>query len=408
MYTNIHFSKATQPLVAIAGHIGVGHSYSANGIVQEDSHGFAVLSYLLAQALDIDITITKASFNHNNTEVTIHTKNGAAGVACLDEGFTPWEVEFICKNIAGVKSYAPQSLAQQLFGRITGHGVHKSACVLCEAVSKAILNSFKDNCSEHFLYAKDDQQNSTGCFLGAIMDFGTIPVACLLTINASVNGTGPNEDTEGNIGLGNKYDIMQQLNMLDIPTIILESKQYTSAVGDKLDKTHFCVRWDQEHDNPVVAECLAEAAKELNYPVLTFDHAYPRHQNQLEKFGNLLADKLTILAQDFGKAQKSSEKIIIAEQIATIAAKDLGGAIFMSNTINNIVGNGGLYPGTAAVLSLAVSKDYIQHWKIPFAEQEEIVAAAEITTLAVKLIYNNYKAAKEVCLLKSIKIPLTN
>ena len=78
-----------------------------------------------------------------------------------------------------------------------------------------------------------------------------------------------------------------------------------------------------------------------------------------------VAAKIVECGNNLAKAKTAVEKNLIAAQLAMIVKHDLGGVTFMSNEVNNIVDNGGLLPGTAAVLSSAVTSEYAAHNQIP-------------------------------------------
>jgi hypothetical protein len=54
-----------------------------------------------------------------------------------------------------------------------------------------------------------------------------------------------------------------------------------------------------------------------------------------------------------------------------------------------------MIPGTAAVLSLLVSRSYYEHWKIPLFEPDDAERASNIVALAIEKIAGDYEAALE-------------
>ncbi len=72
-----------------------------------------------------------------------------------------------------------------------------------------------------------------------MLDFDTTPVALMATVNATAGGLGPNEDLEGNIGLGAKGKMMKELGLNSAPGIVVESKAYIPSKGDQLQESTF-------------------------------------------------------------------------------------------------------------------------------------------------------------------------
>lgn len=93
------------------------------------------------------------------------------------------------------------------------------------------------------------------------MQINGLDVSTILTINSCTGGIGPNEDTEGNVPIGNKGVLMRQLGMDTLPTIIIEAKAYVPSWAKYIDDTTLVVRANNLHDNTVVGNCLVKAAK---------------------------------------------------------------------------------------------------------------------------------------------------
>lgn len=370
--------------------------YSHSGYVQEDSGGFAILAGLLAKTLQVDVAMESVTLNELGTQVTVRTKNGGKGVARFDKGFTPWEARLM-QQLAGMKSCAPQTLAQQVLGRISGQGSNQAATVLCEAIAKAIMNSLYQANPACFLFEPDDQPDSSGCFLGTVLDFGEIPVACLLTLNSCKNGIGPNEDTEGNVLTGAKGQLMKALGMDQVPCIVLEGKSYIPEMSGHLEEVQFFIRWNDDYDNVVVAECLQRAALSLGYEVQASGQAYPRGTGELARFTRQIGKEIAQLGESFALATRAHEKIRLAALLADKVRADLGGAVFMSDALNNLVGNGGLWPGSGAVLGLIVPESYIQYWKIPAMIDADIDNGVQILSRAIPLLWQRRKEAYAMC-----------
>lgn len=71
-------------------------------------------------------------------------------------------------------------------------------------------------------------------------------------------------------------------------------------------------------------------------------------------------------------AETSTDKVSIIADIAKLISEDAGGISFMSNELNDVVRSAGIVPNTAAIISLIVPKDYINYWKIPILDSEDI------------------------------------
>lgn len=360
----IAFSNEPTGLAGLAGHIGVGHVHSHSGFVQEDGAGFAVVTKILNEAAPVDLKIAEVSVTSVNDCITVFLKGGGAGAASARGGVTPSEVALM-HNAVGKDGICPQTLATAIFGRVNGQGVMEAPSAFMTALSIAVINTFKKNFPERFLYFPEETPMSAGCFLGTVLQIDEMPVSTILTVNAGKGGIGPNEDTEGNVPIGNKGRLMQRLGLERLPTVIVESKAYVPLWEKSIHKTTLIVRANEIHDNSVVAECLIKAAEKLGYPVFQPRHPYPRKIGSLADATVEIANKIVSLGHKLGKAKSSGQKNLIAADLAKLIKHDLGGVTFMSNEVNDVFDNGGLLPGTAAVLSSAVSSEYASRYKIP-------------------------------------------
>jgi hypothetical protein len=208
--------------------------------------------------------------------------------------------------------------------------------------------------------------------LGTVLQVGDIAVSTMLTVNAGQQGIGPNEDTEGNVPIGNKGRLMRHLGMNFLPTIIVEAKSYVPFWKEIIHETTLIVRANETYDNTIVSECLVEAAKTLDYPVFQPKEPYPRRMGLLFQATGKVAGQIVALGNELSNAKTAGNKNRIAAQLAKIIKQDLGGVTFMSDDVNDIVGDGGLLPGTAAVLSSAVASSYASHYQIPVLCEKDI------------------------------------
>ncbi len=397
----VAFSKHKHGKVGLAGHIGVSHVNSHSGFVQEDGAGFSVVASVLNAAASIDLRISHIDANLKNNSVNIRLNSGGKGVAFAHSGITPAE-KSLMKNAVGKSAVWPQTLATEIFGRVIGQGVLEVPSAFIAATSLAVVNSFLLHYPDQFIYAPDDMPLSVGCTIGTVLMINKTPVSTLMTINAGEGGIGPNEDSEGNVPIGNKRKLMEQLNLNRLPTIIVESKAFVPAWKDQIKETSLVVRANDIYDNTVVRECLVKSAKALGYPVFTPENPYPRNQGSLYNTQKVIAGQIVDLGKRLARAKTAKEKNLIAAKLASIIKNDLGGVTFMSNEVNDIFDHGGLLPGTAAVLSSAVTTDYVDKHKIPVLTNKDIKMYMNTIVTAFKLLEQRIDDAEKQILKKSV------
>ena len=264
----IALAEDKKGILGLSGHIGVGHVHSHSGFVQEDGCCFAVVAKILHEAAPVDLRINKVQAKPENGCITISLKGGGVGTMYARGGITPSEVALM-QNAVGKDGFCPQTLATNIFGRVNGQGVLEVPSVFISAVAIAVVNSFSQSYPGRFSMVLEDTPMSAGCTLGTVLNIDGMSVATMLTVNAGEGGIGPNEDTEGNIPIGNKGKLMRQLGMDCLPTIIVESKAYVPFWNEFIKETTLIVRANEIHDNTVVGECIVNAAKSLGYPVFS-------------------------------------------------------------------------------------------------------------------------------------------
>lgn len=386
-------SKTEKPRIALMGHNGVGHATSHSGFIQDDSIGFAMLANMLQQHVSLDLTIKKIRFEGDGVELAL--AGGGKGKAFARRGIATYEKEII-KQAVGKSSLSPHDLSARLFGRVYGQGISEAAVALNLAYSRAVLQCFR-KALPNTLHAIDNTPNSSGEFLAGAIQIEEVPVAFMLTVNATDGGLSPNEDSEGNIPIGNKGVLMKKLGMDSLPTIILESKAYAPAVKKQVKEPSFWIRWNNEWDNGVVGKSLIHAAQKLSLPFLFSDTAYKRRDLSLINECVRLGDSLIELGTRYKNSQTSAERIEIASALAKLVSEDFGGSVFMSNKIFEITAGGGLLPGLCAVLSVLVPEsEILEHRQINY-NFKEIRQSSLIITQAIKYINENYEEAlKEI------------
>lgn len=400
----ILFSTEKTGKVGLAGHIGVSHVHSHSGFVQDDGAGFSVLGTFFHVAAPVDLRIAHIEVITQEGRISITLEGGGCGTAVARCGITSAEVALM-QAALGKNGLCPQTLATTIFGRVHGQGVLEIPATFIAALSRAVVATFLARYPDKFHFFEEDTPQSCGCYLGTVLQVNGVPVSAMLTVNAGLGGIGPNEDTEGNVPIGNKGRLMAMLGMETLPTIVVESKAYVPVWKEVIEKTTLIVRANQEHDNPVVGDCLAAAAESLGYPVYRPPHPYPRRSGSLREETQAIGRRIIDLGYRFANAANSGEKNAIAGELATLVKYDLGGVVFMSNGVNDIVDHGGLLPGTAAVLSSAVSTQYILHHQIPMLSADDLEMYVQTIVVAISMLHSHSSEAEELLRKRAIGKP---
>ena len=382
------------PCFGIAGHAGIAHAYSHSGFVQEDSGGFALLLALLDQACKLDVSIASVTVAEGS-RVQVTTGGGGCGEAFARRGITPLE-EQLMRNVLGMQSFAPQTVATRAFGRIYGQGAMEPAAAFCLAVAKAMADTVRKTWPHKTFSAPENLPGACGEFIGGGLSLHGSQANWLLSINASEGGIGPIEDAEGCVPVGNKGLLMQSLGLCDVPIIMLEGKSYVPQLKDQIQETTFLVRWNEEYDNPVVGECCARALESSGWPYLIINNAYPRMDGALEKSTRAAGESLIKLGSAYANATTAAQKIEIAAEVCRFASEDLGGSIFMSNAVHQYAGSGGMWPGFGAMLSWTMDKKAIDHWRIPIIEDQDIDRGLSVLVEVARLLLARCEEATRI------------
>lgn len=391
----ISFSDEPKGRAGLAGHIGVGHVNSHSGFVQEDGVGFAVVAKMINMAAAVDLRIAQVEATPENGFVKITLNGGGAGTAYARDGITPAEIALM-QNAIGKDAFCPQTVATEIFGRVNGQGVLEVPSAFMTAAAIAVVQTFLQNYPENFSCVSEETPMSAGCTLGTVLKIGEMAVSTMLTINAGAGGIGPNEDTEGNVPIGNKGLLMRKLGLDSLPTIIVEAKAFVPAWDQYMKgETTLVVRANEIHDNTVVGECIVKAAENLGYPVFQPQNPYPRKAGSLFSATQEVASQIVALGNRLGSARTSGEKNNIAAQLAMIVKHDLGGVTFMSDEVNDVVDNGGLLPGTAAVLSSAVTSAYAAHYQIPILSETDLEMYINTIVESYRLLHGRMSEAND-------------
>jgi len=186
---------------------------------------------------------------------------------------------------------------------------------------------------------------------------------------------------------------MDRIDLSCLPTIILESKAYVPSVSDTLEEDFFWVRYNKEFDNPAVGRALIAAVGHAGLPQLQSDTAYPRKTGEMRNNAVLLGRKIIALGQQIERAESAAEKVRLVGELAILVSQDSGGMTFMTDAVHEIAAGGGLVPGTAAVLSMAVSKATIERCLVPDFTRTDAMHYLTVTGLAIKILSENLEEA---------------
>lgn len=389
---DIKTSKEKKGLIGICGHVGVGHTHSHSGFVQDDSVGFVVISQILRSALPIDTKIKNVEII--DEAIIVETEDGGIGKAFISSGITPSEKELMV-NIIGMDSLYSQQIVIKTLGRICGQGTMKVAVTLQAAISLALLDTFRVKYPDKVTVVDEDISGNIGKILGTVVDIDNIPVSILITINATLNGLGPVEDLEGNIMLGNKGSLIKSLGLDKTPSIVIESKSYIPSICKNLNHNKFLIRGNREYDNMTVAKSLEKAAKLSNLPYMSNYETLDRDSSDFINSVKKLGEDIVLLGKNFKESQTSSQRVNLINDLYKLVSEDAGGVTFMSNALQKSVASAGMMKGTSAVLSLLVSKEYIDHYKIPYVVYEDVEGYISIVLEGVKILYENLEEAKK-------------
>lgn len=379
----IKFSEKKFGSIGVVGHVGCGHCHSVNGQVQDDSVGLAVILYFFQKVTKLSLEIFDITFDEN--KIIVNLKNGGIGYGIARRGITPFEKDII-KKLIGKEALMTHTILLKEFGRIYGQGVLEVPVALQSAIANALLDGFYKKFPDNFKITKENVGDNYGYILGTVLDIGNTSVSFLATVNATLGGIGPNEDLEGNSNYFSKKLIVEYFKLDKIPTIVLESKLFNDALGDLKTDT-FIVRGDKQDDNIDVVNALVEACSTLSYPFCYYDLGSMKRKVDSLKLKTMdIGKKIEKLGNELALANLSEEKVRIVSELATIVSQDCGGVTFMSNHIHNEIGGAGLIKKTGAVLSLGVSKKYINDNIIPYLTKEDLEKYYQIVLKTISIL----------------------
>ena len=385
-------SKAS---IGVAGHAGIGHTLCPGGLIQDDSVGFAVAGSIIRDILGADTHVKSVDADPDSNTIRVSTVDGGIGQSSPRRGLTPSEARLM-RGIEGRDALYCQTLAIEALGRVYGQGVLETSAALEAALANSVVDTFHKKAPDRFHMTVESQPTNSGLIGGISADIDGVSTSVMATVNESSSGIGPDEDLEGNVALGSKGKLMEKLGMLRCPTIVLEGKAYSPALSDDLQQNTLLVRVQRDLDNIVVAEALHESAKELGYPVVFLDDAFPRNEGVLRRKTIEVAESIIETAERLKTAELGSEKVLVAAELARLVGQEVGGVSFMSDKLYDVVRVCGLIPGTSAVLSILVTEEYLAHWKMPLLEQEDVAMMKSIVYGAIPRIASNLDEANDV------------
>lgn len=389
---NVTRSIKAKGILGITGHAGAGHVHSHSGFVQDDSAGFAVVACLLRRAFPVCTTISSVEADIDTGIVTVRTQDGGTGTAKARRGITPYEVT-LSRLAIGLDAVYSQSAAFAAFGRIYGQGCLELPVALQTATCLAVIDTFEKHYRGTLKSCPEGMVGKVGRCLGSVIDIDGIPVSVMAILNANEGGLGPDEDLEGNIMLGEKGQMMKTLGLDALPTIIIESKAYVPAVCAGKKENSFWIRMNREVDNGVVYDALVQGAEDAGFIHMKSDTAYPRGQGEMAAATRRLGERIAHLGTTLAGTESAREKVRIVGELAQLISENAGGISFMSSTLHDVVGGGGLMSGSSAVLSMAISEAAIRIWKIPAFTAQDSDMYLAILKNAVPHLAKNIQAA---------------
>jgi hypothetical protein len=385
-------SNKSRGILGITGHAGAGHVHSHAGFVQDDSAGFAVVACLLRHAFPVCTTISSVEADIHRGTVTVTTQDGGTGIATARRGITPYEAT-LARLAIGLDAVYSQKAAFAAFGRIYGQGYLELPVALQTAICLAVINTFEKRYPGLLVFCDEGMTNKVGRCVGAVIEIDSVPISVLGILNANDGGLGPDEDLEGNVMLGEKGQVMKQLGLDDLPTIILESKAYVPAICKGQKENKFWVRINDETDNRVVYNSLVQGVKAASLPCISSVTAYPRHKGEMAAATREIGLKIAHLGNTLAIAETSREKVQIVAELALLVSQDAGGITYMSSKLHDFVGGGGIMPGSSAVLSMAISESAIRIWKIPAFSAQDSDMYLAILEKTIPLLAENIQDA---------------
>ncbi len=389
---DIRLSEKKQGLVAIAGHVGCGHSHSLNNQVQDDSCGLSIVLSLFKKATNLSLKIKDIEFEGNKVKVTL--ENGGVGEGEARRGITPQEKK-LAMTLVGKEVINTHTLVLEAFGRVYGQGILETPVAVQTAIANAALNGFYVNYPEKFLRTRESINGNCGEIVGTVLDIDGKAVSVLGTVNATIGGLGPNEDQEGNSVVGTKGEVIRALGMDKLPTLIIEAMIYSGFSKGLTENTYF-VRGDKEDDNIVVVEAVVKAAEKCGIPMRYHETGMKRTKEALRNNTRLVADKIIALGEKLKTAETSEEKVNTIAELAVAVSQDCGGISFMTNELHEEIGGAGMIKKVAAVINLVTTDEYFKENPIPYLTDEELERYLNLVLESVNQVFERLDEANAI------------
>ncbi|MDX9801533.1 MAG: hypothetical protein RBT69_09380 [Spirochaetia bacterium] len=365
MVKKITLSSKNKGIIGLAGHAGIAHAHGANGFQQDDSVGFCAAGKIAAEALGVETHVKSVSCTTES--ITVSLSGGGSATTCPRRRVTPQEAQMM-KRAEGSDALFSQGIAAAVFGRVYGQGAGEPAACFQAALTLAVIDAFK-KASPDKVFVVPESSDNAGVVMGTVVDYGDIPVALVIPVNYTAGGIGPDEDYEGNYMHGEKGEMMSEIGF-PLPTIVAESKVY-SFLSEKTEKDSFLIRYSKEKGNPDVAMALEASCRELGLPYIIRDDLLSYDGYGFQSLAVKFAEKLENQAFALRNTEKASVKVRIVAELARMVSEDAASFTYMSRNIFTAASSPGLQPGTAAVLSMIVCKQYITDNVIPLLTETE-------------------------------------
>lgn len=360
--------------------MGIAHAHGANNYQQDDGGGFCAAGTIVSHALSVDTRVREVSCT--TEKITVKLMGGGSAVTSPRRRVTPQEAAMM-KRAEGKDALFSQGVAAEIFGRVYGQGVMETAACFQGALALSVLDSFKKTDPEKVFVVPESEENA-GAILGTVIDLDGIPVSVVMPVNFTGGGLGPDEDYEGNFMHGMKGEMMKRIGC-PLPAIVAESK-VSSVLSEESDENRFLIRYSDERGNLSVARALEESCKELSLPYFVRNDLLNYDADSFQGLSSKFAEKLEKIAAELRETEKSSVKVRLVGELAKLVSEDAAGFTYMSRPIFAQSSSPGLHPGTSAVLSMIVGKNYIKDHVIPIITESDRDDYVRIILSALKKI----------------------
>jgi len=378
MKEKLALSNEKYGIVGLTGHVGIAHAHGANNYQQDDGGGFCAAGTIVSKALGVDTRVREISCT--TEKITVKLMGGGSASTMPRRRVTPQETAMM-KRAEGKDALFSQGVAAEVFGRVYGQGVAETAACFQAALALSVLDSFKKADPDRVFVVPESEENA-GAILGTVVEYDGIPVSVVMPVNFTGGGLGPDEDYEGNFMHGMKGAMMKKIGY-PLPTIVAESKVF-SVLSEESDHNRFLIRYSEDKGDPSVAKALEESCKALSVPFFVRNDLLNSDANSFQALSSTFADKLEKIAAGPREAEISSVKVRLVGELAKLVSEDAAGFTYMSRSVFAQSSSPGLHPGTSAVLSMIVGKNYIKDHVIPIITESDRDDYVRVILSAVK------------------------